>query len=85
MMDLSGALYACRCGNLIRDDGGTMKPGWKIKFVADDAPANLKKPPHLQEGRFIYVNPKNENAHRIVFHDAHRASWQWRTINPDEV
>lgn len=83
-MDLTAALLVCRSGEFIRDDGGSMKPGWKIKFVADGSPKNAAKPLHEQSGVFLYVNPKNEDAHPIAFRDAHRASCQWRTVDPDD-
>lgn len=83
-MDLNDALLVCRNGALVRDDGGTMKAGWKVKFVADPKPSNMAKPAHMREGAFTYVNPKGEHAHLIAFRDAHRASWQWRTVSPDE-
>ena len=70
-MDLNDAIRACRAGAFIRDESGTMKPGWKVKFV----PSALGL-----EGTFGYVNPKGEDAHRMVFRDEHRASWQWRTV-----
>jgi hypothetical protein len=72
-MDLNEALQSCRRGSLIRDEGGTMKPGWRIKFVKHFG----------KEGKFVYINPKGEDAHRIIFNDAHRASWQWHTVSSE--
>lgn len=87
-MDLSEALHACRCGALIRDDAGTMKQKWKVKFVPDDTEKNkafvVAKKPHLQEGKFIYVNPNGEDAHQLFFQTHHRASVGWRTVGPNE-
>lgn len=68
-MDLSEALDAARAGELVRDDSGTMRPNWVVKF---------------KDGRFIYVNPRGDDAHPIVFRDEHRASPAWRTVRPDE-
>lgn len=82
-MDLTDALHSCRCGAFIRDDGGTMKYGWKLKFVPNEEPQNLNRPKHLQLGHYVYVRPTGEDAHTIVFHDGHRASWQWTTVPTD--
>lgn len=73
-MDLNGALQACQSGAFIRDEGGTMKPGWKIKYVKNEIGSIYGK------GIYVYVNPKGDDAHRIIFNDAHRASWQWRIV-----
>jgi hypothetical protein len=80
-MDLNDALHSCRCGAFIRDEGGTMKPGWKLKFVPGNT--TMSRPKHLQDGKFVYINPKGEEAHTLVFNDAHRASWQWRTVSSE--
>jgi hypothetical protein len=78
-MDLNDALHTCRCGGCIRDDAN-MAADWKIEFVADKSPENNKRPPHQRLGFFRYINPKGEPAHAVKFSDAHKASYQWRTV-----
>lgn len=80
-MDLSEALHAARCGATIRDDGGSMKLGWKVKFVPDNTEVNMAKPPPRREGQFIYINPKGEDAHQIFFRTEHRASVAWNVVD----
>ncbi len=82
-MDLNDALHSCRCGAFIREDGGTMKRGWKVKFVPTETEQNMTKPAHLREGQYVYVRPTGEDAHVIHFRPEHRASWQWNTVSAD--
>lgn len=82
-MDLNDALHSCRCGAFIRDDGGTMKFGWKLKFVPNPAPSNMAKPAHDRDGTYVYIRPTGEDAHTIKFRDEHRASWQWTTVSAE--
>lgn len=78
-MDLNDALHSCRCGAYIRDDAN-MAPEWKICFVPDPNKKNLALPRGKQAGAFFYINPKSEPAHLVVFRDAMKASYQWRTV-----
>jgi len=66
MMDLNGAVQAAQSGEHIRDDA-TMKPDWTVRFVAE-------------EKLLYYFNPRGERAHMVRLSDAHRASFQWRTV-----
>jgi len=85
-MDLSQALHVCRLGATIRDDGGTMKPGWKVEFVPDDTKDNLAKSKLDRLGIFRYINPKGEDAHQLFFKSEHRASVAWNVVDmpPEE-
>jgi hypothetical protein len=81
-MDLSEALYAARDGATIRDDSGTMKQGWSVKFVPDSGPDNLAKPAQQQAGKFFYIRPTGEDAHQLFFKTEHRASVAWNIVKP---
>lgn len=78
-MDLDDALHTCRCGGHIRNDS-LMAPGWKIMFVPDKKPANLKLPGPKQTGTYVYINPNpNKEGYEVRFSDLMKASVQWRT------
>jgi hypothetical protein len=79
-MDLSEALYAARDGATIRDDSGTMKLGWSVKFVPDSGRGNLANPAQKQDGKFFYVRPTGEDAHQLFFKPEHRASVAWNIV-----
>jgi hypothetical protein len=64
-MDLNSATHTAQCGGFIRDDA-TMSPGWSIRYIKE-------------EKLLYYFNPKGEQAHKVTFSDAQRASFQWRT------
>lgn len=81
-MDLSEALSAARLGATIRDDGGTMKLGWSIKFVPNADKLNMAKPKHMREGKFIYIRPTGDDAHQMIFKSQHRASVAWNVVVP---
>jgi hypothetical protein len=80
-MDLSEALLAGRKGYTIRDDSGTMKPGWKVKFIPNDTPENMAKKPEQREGIWRYIDPKGEDAHQILFQTHHRVSVAWNVVD----
>lgn len=78
-MDLDSALHSCRCGGFIRNDS-VMAVGWKIKFVPDKTPANLKLPAAQRKGSYFYVNPApDKEGYEVRFSDKAKASVQWRT------
>ncbi len=81
-MDLSQALHEARLGATIRDDGGTMKLGWSLKFVPNTDKPNMAKPKHMREGKFVYIRPTGEDAHQILFVSHHRASVAWNVVVP---
>lgn len=67
MMDLNSAVQAAaRNGAHIRDDA-TMKEGWTVRFVKEEA-------------LLFYFDPKGERAHKLRISDAQRASFQWRIV-----
>ena len=68
-MDLNSAIHTAQCGGSLRDDA-TMSVGWTVRWVAD-------------EKLLYYFTPKGEKAHKIVFNDRMRASYQWRTVPAD--
>jgi hypothetical protein len=68
-MDLNEATLSAKCGSIVRDDA-TMKPGWTVRFVAE-------------EKLLFYFNPKGDKANKILFTDAMRASYRWRVVAPD--
>lgn len=78
-MDLNAAMFVARSGYKVRDDA-TMKPDWAMTFVPTNAKQMTKPDVDSREGLFFYVNPQGEQAHKIMFTDAMRASFQWRTI-----
>lgn len=79
-MDLDSALHSCRCGGHIREDS-IMAPNWKIAFVPDKAPANLKLPVAERKGSYFYINPHpDKEGYEVRFSDRMKASVQWRTI-----
>lgn len=82
-MDLTDALHSCRCGAFIRDDSGTMKVGWKLKFFPNENTLNMSRPIHMREGQYVYVRPTGEDAHVIIFNKHHQASWQWTTVHAE--
>lgn len=61
-MDLNDALAIAKLGHKVRDDA-SMKAEWMVAWRA---------------GRFVYLNPKGEEAHNVIFRDAMKASFQWR-------
>lgn len=63
-MDLNAAMDTAKSGSPVREDV-LMREGWTVRYVAT-------------EKLFYYFNPKGERAHKIVFNDAHRASYQWK-------
>jgi len=65
-MDLNAAIKAAESGVAVRDDA-TMTVGWTMRYVKEDK-------------LLYYFNPKGERAHRVAFHDAQRASYQWKII-----
>ncbi len=65
-MDLSDAMHSAQCGGHVREDT-LMKEGWTVRWDA-------------AEKLFYYFDPKGEKRHKIIFTDAHRASWQWKTV-----
>ncbi len=65
-MDLNEAIKSAEAGAKIRDDG-LMKPDWTVRFVKE-------------LGALFYFTPKGEQAHKIIFTDQHRASFQWRIV-----
>lgn len=67
-MDLNDALAIAKLGHLVRDDA-SMKPEWAVAWRA---------------GRFVYLNPKGEEAHNTRFSDAMKASFQWRLIEKEK-
>lgn len=77
-MDLNDAMHTARCGGKVRDDAN-MKADWTVVFVPKDA-AQMKRPVLERDGLFYYVNPLGEKAHKIMFTDAMRSSYQWRTM-----
>lgn len=78
-MDLDSALHTCRCGGYVREDS-IMARGWKIQFVADKTPANLKLPPEQRKGNYFYINPApDKEGYEVRFSDRMKASVQWRT------
>lgn len=77
-MDLNDAMHTARCGGFVRDDAN-MKADWKVGFVPKDV-KQAKRPPLEREGLFYYFNPLGEQAHKIIFTDAMRSSFQWRTL-----
>lgn len=66
-MDLNQAISAAEAGAKIRDDA-TMKPDWTVQF---DKEAKA----------LFYYTPNGTKAHKIIFHDGHRASFQWRIMS----
>lgn len=78
-MDLDSALHTCRCGGFIRNDS-IMAPGWKIQFVPDKTPANMKRPAAERTGSYFYINPApGKEGYEVRFSDKAKASVQWRT------
>lgn len=69
-MDLNNAIQIAEAGKSVRDDA-TMTPGWSVRYIK-------------AEKLLYYFNPKGERAHKVRFSDAHRASYQWRTITEKE-
>lgn len=67
-MDLNDALTTAKLGHRVRDDA-TMKVGWSVVW---------------RGGRFVYLDPKGEEAHTIRFSDGMKASYQWRAFRDDE-
>ena len=68
-MDLNDATRVAQSGGFVRDDEN-MRHGWTVRWVAD-------------EKLLYYFNPQGEKAHKIVFTDLMRASYQWRTVPAD--
>jgi hypothetical protein len=65
-VDLNSATHTAQCGAHIRDDAN-MREGWTVRWVAE-------------EKLLYYFRPSGERAHKLIINDAHRASFQWRTI-----
>lgn len=78
-MDLNSAMHTARCGGKVRDDA-VMRADWGVAFFPVTTKENMKRPPAEREGLFYYVNPLGEKAHKIIFSDAMRSSFQWRTM-----
>jgi hypothetical protein len=67
-MDLNDAIQTAESGGHVRDDA-TMSPDWTVRYV-------------VEKKLLYYFTPKGEQAHRVYFSDAQRASCQWRTYVP---
>jgi len=79
-MKFEDAIHACKCGGYIRDESGTMQPGWKIMFIPGQRPGGtVPRNPAKREGDFFTINPVTGSSYMVRFTDAHRASDQWRT------
>jgi hypothetical protein len=65
-MDLNEATRSAQCGRFVRDDA-TMRHGWTVRWVGE-------------EKLLYYFTPRGDKAHKILFSDAMRASYQWRTV-----
>jgi hypothetical protein len=65
-MDLNSAIHTAQCGGHVRDDAN-MVAGWTVRWDA-------------KEKLLYYFDPKGEKRHKIIFSDAMRASFQWRTM-----
>lgn len=77
-MKFDDAIHSCKCGAYIRDESGTMEPGWKVMFLPhcqDGATLRYK-----QIGDFFAVNPTTGSDHRITFTVAMRNSDKWTTV-----
>lgn len=70
-MDLNAAVnFAIISGLPVRCDA-TMRAGWTVRYDPKDR-------------LLYYFNPKGEKAHKVIFTDAHRSSFQWRTEEPKQ-
>lgn len=65
-MDLNSAVDAAEAGATVRDDA-TMTADWTIRYIP-------------KEKLLFYFNPKGEQAHKVRFSDAQRASFSWRVV-----
>lgn len=65
-MDLNSAIEIAKTGEFVRD-AASMKEGWTVRWVA-------------AEKLFYYFDPKGEKAHKIIFSDRMRASFQWTLV-----
>lgn len=65
-MDLNSAIQTAQSGERVRDDA-TMSIGWTVRWVA-------------AEKLLYYFKPTGEKAHKIIFNDQMRASFQWRAV-----
>lgn len=69
-MDLNSAIEIAKTGEHVRDDA-SMVEGWTVRWVP-------------VEKLFYYFKPKGEKAHKIIFNDRMRASFQWKIVpNPE--
>lgn len=66
-MDLNSAMDVARQGTRITEPA-LMREGWTVRW---DVETKL----------FYYFNPRGERAHKIIFTDEHRASYQWRAVS----
>ena len=65
-MDLNQATEIAKSGVPVRADG-LMREGWTVRW-------------HAAEKLLYYFDPYGERKHKIMFTDAHRASYQWRPV-----
>jgi hypothetical protein len=80
-MKFEDALHSCKCGATIRDESGTMQPGWKIVFVPGSVPGGtVPRNPAKRMGDFFSVNPITGSSYMVRFTEAHRASDKWTTV-----
>jgi hypothetical protein len=66
-MDLNAAIEAAKAGKKIVEPS-LMREGWTVQFDKKD-------------GKLYYHRPTGEQAHKIVFLDQHRASFQWSIVD----
>jgi hypothetical protein len=76
------AIHSCKCGAFIRDESGTMAPGWKIFFVAGkpSGGAPIPRNPDKRVGDFFYRNPHTGSNYMVRFTEAHKVSDKWTTV-----
>lgn len=68
-MDLNQAISVAQSGGFVRDDAN-MRVGWTVRWSPDDK-------------LLYYFKPTGEKAHKIIFSDPMRASFQWRTVSAE--
>jgi hypothetical protein len=66
LMDLNSAMEVAQSGASVVEPS-LMREGWTVRWDA-------------KEKLFYYFNPLGERAHKIMFNDAHRASYQWSIV-----
>lgn len=80
-MKFAEAVHSCKCGGHIRDESGTMQPGWKIMFSPGQRPGGtVPRNPDKRIGDFFVINPITGSNHMIQFTEAMKASDKWTTV-----